>query len=258
MAFQKPTLTSLAILAYLCGPICSVSAQSPNSQQEGNCEERMLSPSIKHVRSAFSRMASGKESWIILGAGIGAALSVHPFDDDISAELRTPDRNGWQLKIPNQLGGFWVMAGGSLLTHFGSRLAKHIQLANTSLYVMEAILVSHIITIAGKYTVRRLRPDGSNSRSFPSGHATATMTLASVLHKRHGWKAGVPAYLLAAYVGLGRIRSQKHFASDVLAGATIGMIVGRSFVPPQNPKRHLGIVPDFGRDYVGVYAVVKF
>jgi len=49
-----------------------------------------------------------------------------------------------------------------------------------------------------------------------------------VASHHYGWKVGVPAYVLASGIGLSRIESNRHNLSDVLAGATLGLIVGRT------------------------------
>jgi membrane-associated phospholipid phosphatase len=92
----------------------------------------------------------------------------------------------------------------------------------------QALIVTEIYTGALKYSVRRERPDGSDSLSFPSGHASAVFTLATVADRHYGWKVGVPAYLLASGIGLSRVEKSKHYLSDVLAGATLGIVVGRT------------------------------
>ena len=92
----------------------------------------------------------------------------------------------------------------------------------------QALIVSEAYTGILKYTVQRPRPDGSDNLSFPSGHTSAAFTLATVAEHHYGWKVGVPAYLLASGIGLTRIESNRHNLSDVLAGATIGIIVGRT------------------------------
>jgi membrane-associated phospholipid phosphatase len=79
-----------------------------------------------------------------------------------------------------------------------------------------------------KYSVQRTRPDASDTLSFPSGHASTAFSLAAVANHHYGWKVGVPAYVLASGIGLSRIESNRHHLSDVLAGATIGLIVGRT------------------------------
>lgn len=66
------------------------------------------------------------------------------------------------------------------------------------------------------------RPDGSDSKSFPSGHAGAAFAAAASLQNRYGWGAGLPAQLVAAFVGVSRVEARKHHWYDVAMGAAIG------------------------------------
>ncbi len=85
---------------------------------------------------------------------------------------------------------------------------------------------SFIATSATVYVMKLLidkeRPSGESLNSFPSGHTAISFASAAFFQKRYGWKVGVPAYALAAYVGYSRIKSDKHDKWDVLAGALIG------------------------------------
>jgi hypothetical protein len=92
----------------------------------------------------------------------------------------------------------------------------------------QALVVNAAWTGALKYGLNRTRPDGSDTLSFPSGHTSTAFSLAAVTQSHYGWKAGVPAYALAAGIGLSRIESNRHHLSDVLAGATLGVLVGRT------------------------------
>jgi len=92
----------------------------------------------------------------------------------------------------------------------------------------QALIVAEAYTGILKYSVQRPRPDGSDNLSFPSGHTSAAFSLATVAEHHYGWKVGVPAFALASCIGLTRIESNKHNLSDVLAGATLGIIVGRT------------------------------
>ena len=92
----------------------------------------------------------------------------------------------------------------------------------------QALVVNGAYTGILKHTVHRTRPDGSDQLSFPSGHASTAFSLAAVASHHYGWKVGVPAYVLASGIGLSRIESNRHNLSDVLAGATLGLIVGRT------------------------------
>ena len=83
------------------------------------------------------------------------------------------------------------------------------------------------ITVNGlKYTVSRLRPDGSAYNSFPSGHTATAFMSATMLHKEYGWRSpwfSIGAYTTATATGLSRILNNKHWMSDVVTGAAIGI-----------------------------------
>lgn len=93
-----------------------------------------------------------------------------------------------------------------------------------------ASIVAAGLTAALKFTVRRTRPNGENRRSFPSGHASNAFALASVAEQHYGWKAGAPAYAVAAAIGASRLVEDKHYLSDVVAGATVGYLAGTTTV----------------------------
>jgi len=92
----------------------------------------------------------------------------------------------------------------------------------------QAMIVNGAYSGLLKYSVKRERPDGSDSLSFPSGHTSTAFSLAAVVDHHYGWRVGLPAYVLASGIGLSRIESNRHHLSDVLAGATLGLIVGRT------------------------------
>lgn len=94
-----------------------------------------------------------------------------------------------------------------------------------------------------KHTVNKRRPDGSDNMAFPSNHAGVAFTSALFLHRRYGWKWGVPAYAVAAYVGWGRVYAKRHDVWDVLAGAAIGAGSALLFTTPYARKHNLSIAP---------------
>lgn len=73
------------------------------------------------------------------------------------------------------------------------------------------------------------RPDGSDNKSFPSGHASVSFAAAATLQNRYGWQVGVPAQLVAAFVAVSRVQARKHHWYDVVAGAGIGEASGFLF-----------------------------
>ncbi len=93
----------------------------------------------------------------------------------------------------------------------------------------QGFLVDLGITATLKASIRRQRPDGSNNHAFPSGHASATATAATIVSHYYP-KATIPAYLLAAFTGFSRIEKNRHWLSDTVAGAVQGIIIGRTVV----------------------------
>lgn len=77
-----------------------------------------------------------------------------------------------------------------------------------------------------KYSVKRMRPDGSARNSFPSGHTATAFMAATMLQKEYGWRSpwfGLGGYAAATLTGVSRIMNNRHWLSDVVAGAAIGI-----------------------------------
>jgi membrane-associated phospholipid phosphatase len=89
--------------------------------------------------------------------------------------------------------------------------------------------VSQAFTQGIKYSVRRQRPTGECC-AFPSGHASATFATASVLERHFGYRAAWPTLAIASYVGMSRLADNRHYLSDVLFGASVGIASGWTVV----------------------------
>jgi PAP2 superfamily len=80
-----------------------------------------------------------------------------------------------------------------------------------------------------KYTTDQLRPDGSSANSFPSGHTANAFFGATILAKEYSNKSiliAIGGYTVATATGYLRMANNRHWASDVLSGAGIGIISG--------------------------------
>lgn len=99
-----------------------------------------------------------------------------------------------------------------------------------------SIGAASLTTTGLKQIVSEERPDHSNDHSFPSGHTSVSFAAAATLEKRYGWQIGVPAHLVAAFVGVARVEADKHFVHDVVAGAAIGEISGWLLTGRKNDK----------------------
>ncbi|TPG43306.1 phosphatase PAP2 family protein [Sphingomonas koreensis] len=86
--------------------------------------------------------------------------------------------------------------------------------------------MAELAAVGLKESFPERRPDGSDRRSCPSGHAALSFAAAATLQNRYGWAIGVPAQVAASFVGLSRIEARKHHWYDVMVGAGIGETSG--------------------------------
>jgi membrane-associated phospholipid phosphatase len=89
----------------------------------------------------------------------------------------------------------------------------------------EAIMLSSVFIV--KTLTRHERPDGSDLRSFPSGHTAQAFLAASIVHTELREKSqwyGIGAYTIATTVGAFRMLNNKHWEADVFAGAGFGIL----------------------------------
>ncbi|MDC6390583.1 phosphatase PAP2 family protein [Maribacter sp. PR1] len=114
------------------------------------------------------------------------------------------------------------------------------------------------VTYGLKLVINKERPNKENNYSFPSGHTSVAFASAAFVQKRYGWEYGIPAYLLAGYVGYTRIKATKHDGWDVLAGAAIGIGMSYLFTKPYDGKKKLGISSGFIENTPTIGLTYKF
>jgi membrane-associated phospholipid phosphatase len=95
--------------------------------------------------------------------------------------------------------------------------------------------------------------------SFTSGHTTSAFAIASVFARRCAspW-VGLTAYGLAAGTALERVYDDKHWASDVVAGAALGTVVGRWIASPSRNKDAALLLPVYTPSYSGAALTYAF
>jgi membrane-associated phospholipid phosphatase len=214
-------IPAAGLLLALLGPPAALAQEAPSDKP------RPLTQLVTTIGRDLKAMAS-PESLTIMGIGGALALSATPFEEDLthaaacSTFLKTTF--GSWAKVS---GEEYVQVGSALAAYFTGRIAGQPRIAQLGRDLMEAQLMSAIVTQTLKFATDRTRPDGE-LRSFPSGHASSTFASAAVLQRHFGWKAGVPAYTAATLISGSRLQANSHFASDVIFGAALGMVVGRS------------------------------
>jgi membrane-associated phospholipid phosphatase len=187
-------------------------------------------PSFKELFTPLAgdfRRLSSRQNLTLGVVGLGGALAAHPIDASFArADWANNDVNG-VFKPGQQAGSFVMQTSGALATYVVGRALNNARVATIGAELVRAQIVSQTATQLVKLGAHRTRPDGT-TMSFPSGHTASAFATASVLQQELGWKAGVPAYAVAAWIGASRMESKRHYFSDILAGAAIGIMAGRS------------------------------
>lgn len=155
------------------------------------------------------------------------------------------DLQKWNTRALFDFGNFygegWVEGGAALGSWSIGALTDDLRLREFGRDAAESLVTAAVVATGLKYAVGRERPDKSDNLSFPSGHAITAFCVGPVVTKYFGWEAGAAAYVLAAVTGLARVEGLHHYLSDVLAGATLGIVIGNSTVyAPKNISVSMG------------------
>lgn len=175
---------------------------------------------VKHLPS--------KENLFWVSVGGGLALAVHPIDDNTNEAWVGNSAIENFFKPGRILGSFPMLFGSAVTTYVVGRTTDKPRVSHMGMDLIESIAVSEAMVQPLKYMTQRERPDHSSKNSFPSGHAADTFAFATALERHLGWKGAVPAYILSSYVAISRVPANRHWLSDAVFGASVGIIAGRT------------------------------
>jgi hypothetical protein len=198
-----------------------------DTQPEPSPSFSQLFRSIGHDFKSFPT----QQNFIGLAVGGGLSGLAHTADRDLTLGLSTSPGVVTALEPGKVIGGPLMQVGGAFATYAIGRWTDSPKVANLGGDLFRAQVLTQGIVQGVKFTVGRTRPDGT-SRSFPSGHSASAFATGTVLQRHFGWKVGVPAYGLATYVAASRLSENRHFVSDVILGATLGILAGRHVTVP--------------------------
>jgi len=224
----KSFATSLVALVAFTAAATPARAQSPSSQAPAVPSDQ--TPSFVQLFTGtvrdFKKLPTlDNLGW--LAAGSVVALATH--EADAKAATLLAGNNGLQepFKAGAIIGGTPFELGAAFAAYGAGRAFKNDGLALLGADLVRSQLMAEALALGVKQAARRDRPSGSGF-SFPSGHTTASFAAATVVQRHFGWKLGIPAYVLASYVGASRIQNRRHYLSDVTFGAALGVIAGRT------------------------------
>ena len=211
---------------------------------------------VQDTISTKSPLFVGKDLLLLGAFTVGTAL-VAPLDlkvanrlqDSATQASRFLNRGATGFRLLGDPGSFATGTAIYLIGRAnGSRRAEAL-----GLHSVESILIADMLGGVIKYTAGRQRPSvdvktpdnfqlwrgfkGDQWRSFPSGHTVTAFAFASTVTREsrfwwpHAtWYVGTVFYGGASLVGLSRMYNNQHWASDVMAGAAIGTLVGLKVV----------------------------
>lgn len=262
------SILTLAIASHVDAQSSSAQLAVPVAAPQANVEATEGAQSTVSSWRA-SRSTFPRNDLLLLGTFVLGTMAAARFDEAWDSRLQAPAIQGSKVLGATARGARTLGSPGSIVLtsalYAGGRLLSQRRVAEAGLHATEAVLLSGAVTTLLKGLTGRARPNLANSdpterasdaddfrfgrgfrgayTSFPSGHTTVAFAAASALtrelseaHPRAAWFMGPLLYGGATAVGLSRMYENKHWASDVIAGAAVGTLIGRSLVAYQHAR----------------------
>ncbi|TDD95961.1 phosphatase PAP2 family protein [Flavobacterium cellulosilyticum] len=145
-------------------------------------------------------------------------------------------------------------------------------LKDKSIILATSFIIMSITVTALKSIAKIERPDGYSNNSFPSGHTANAFMGAEFLYQEYKVTSvwyGVSGYVVAAATGAFRIYNNRHWLTDVVSGAGIGIVsakagywllpvVNKLFTSSSNPNKRSAFIPYYNGNQVGFGYVSSF
>ncbi len=238
-------LTAILLLG-LGAPVDLAASALPDPGQETGSRVASFRGFPRQVISDLPRLFSGRSGLLLLSGAALTAGARQIEDPDEAADFLQRGALDPISDVGNVYGDVRFLVPLSIVSWVTGRQVGSDRFALAGRDAFEAIGVSLAIVGAVKFGVDRERPNGDRY-SFPSGHAATTFTIAPVVHKHLGNTAGFLAYSFAILTGMGRMEDRFHYMSDVVAGTTIGLIVGHTIAHREDQGRlaqHIELGPN--------------
>src|SRR6187455_2362063 len=190
-----------------------------NAQQKKISQEQRVSVKKPNVFLNAVKIPS-----ILIGMGVYACASDRVIDRYEIREERNEHLPNFHTTADNYLMHAPIVAVYAL--NMVGIKGKH-DFRNRTLLLIKSEAIMFALTYSFKSLTKVTRPDGTDEKSFVSGHTAQAFATATFMAKEYAdrsvWYA-VGAYGMATAVGAMRILNNRHWVSDVLAGAGIGIL----------------------------------
>lgn len=203
----------------------------------------------------------GKD-WAMAAGAVSLTALSFTLDDEIqqwSQRNQSPAGDAVAKYVGEPFGNPIIVIGGSFTIYAVAKISHQPQVSDPALTAFKATLIAGGATMFVKIMTHRVRPDenvppnswdwggpsfSNENLSFVSGHTSTAFALAasmSTYYKDHPWVAWV-TYPLATVTALSRVYDNRHWFSDVVGGAVLGIFIGKTVAMPDKYK--WGIAPN--------------
>ncbi|MXS71550.1 phosphatase PAP2 family protein [Flavobacteriaceae bacterium W22] len=208
----------LILLMQIC---CLSSAQDSLKLNTVDYYDSLEMSDLKHHQLSYKKLIV-PASLITAGAISFAVPQLKEIDRDVRGEVNEHNLSNSKLDNYTQ----YVPAAMVYALNIAGFEGKHNFKERTIMYATSQALTAAIV-LPSKKLIGEERPDKSNNMSFPSGHAAVAFSTAHFLFREYkdaNYWLGISGYSFAVFTSVYRVINNKHWVTDVFAGAGVGIL----------------------------------
>ena len=208
----------LIILMQIC---CLASAQDSLKLNTLDYYDSLEVSDLKHHQLSYKKLII-PASLITVGAISFVVPEMKEIDRDVRGEVNEHNLSNSKLDNYTQ----YVPAAMVYALNIAGMKGKHNFKERTIIFATSQALTAAIV-LPSKKLIGEERPDKSNNMSFPSGHAAVAFSTAHFLFREYkdtNYWLGISGYSFAVFTSVYRVINNKHWVTDVFAGAGVGIL----------------------------------
>jgi hypothetical protein len=191
-------------------------------------------------------------------AGLMAFLDENEFDgeDDYFGHQHESNNGSTLGRVGEKMGNHVIVPSVIAGLAVTGQIIDNQRFKYFSYSLVQGYIVNNVIITGMKAAVGRTRPNQRNDRSFPSGHTSNAFTWATIASHYYGKKVAIPAYTVASFIAWSRVEMDAHYLSDVVFGAAIGYVVGKTVtrtLDDQVSERKVNWFPTASQNSYGLF-----
>lgn len=250
MASSLRKKRSTCFPAFIIAVLIIVSYPGPTFAQDQDKDDnyRLNKEFLNSLQHDFISVSTSPSKWqqkdlLTFAAVLGTGVFLYSVDPEIHHWSREQQNSSLERTASffSAFGNGAFLGGLSAALYLSGELTDSQWLRKTALLSLESLGTSAVIVLSIKFITGRARPQSGKSRdtyrpfstaanfsSFPSGHSSSAFAVATVIASESDILIiDVFSYFLASMVALSRVQNNKHWASDVFIGSSIGYFIGK-------------------------------